>query len=122
MSGEPTPDERSPKFMEALDSTHRNGNNGWAKGYGADRTTNELRALPAGGELDVELVVGAMLAPGAPREGDRAVGRPCHQGHGPLSLIVIGGGRWRREGSTGRECVLPYGFLLRRGRTQLPTG
>lgn len=64
-TGEPTPDSRSASTRELLDRLHFAGNNGWADAPGQRDARQILGQLRASGDLDVGLVVGAMLARGA---------------------------------------------------------
>lgn len=63
-TGAPTPDDRTKDVHTSCDQLHFHGNNSWRRGFGADMATRILDDLARAGELDKDLLLGAMLAYG----------------------------------------------------------
>lgn len=64
LTGDTTPDSRSDEQREQLDRVHWYGNNGWTTGFGKDQATKILNQMKRQGLLDVEVVLGYMIAKG----------------------------------------------------------
>ncbi|MGW5768782.1 hypothetical protein ACWEVY_06500 [Streptomyces longwoodensis] len=63
-TGATTPDSRTPEQRHELDRIHGYGNNGWTRGFGADRSASILSGLLSQDGIDVDIVVGYMVARG----------------------------------------------------------
>ncbi|MEV7374491.1 hypothetical protein AB0O51_26870 [Streptomyces sp. NPDC090301] len=57
----------TPPQRSLLEYVHRNGNNGWANGFGAENAASQLRELIAGG-VDQDIILGFMVARGHDEE------------------------------------------------------
>ncbi|TDB91019.1 hypothetical protein E1264_03220 [Actinomadura sp. KC216] len=63
-TGEPTPDRRTEYQRQQLDHILSNGNNGWSRGTGADRTLQILHDLHCEEPMSADVILGTMLARG----------------------------------------------------------
>ncbi|WP_156725794.1 hypothetical protein [Streptomyces apocyni] len=63
-TGAVTVDTRSPEQRRELERIHDYGNNGWTRGFGADRSTFILGGLLGQDGIDGDIVLGYMVARG----------------------------------------------------------
>ncbi|MFJ8107808.1 hypothetical protein [Streptomyces sp. NPDC096132] len=63
-TGAVTADTRSPEQRQELERIHGYGNNGWTRGFGADRSASILEDLLRQDAIDTDIVVGHMVAHG----------------------------------------------------------
>jgi hypothetical protein len=63
-TGAVTVDIRSPEQCQELERIHGYGNNGWTRGFGADRSASILSGLLRQNGIDADIVLGYMVARG----------------------------------------------------------
>lgn len=64
LTGQATPDTLSNSQRELLERVHRNGNNGWTRGFGRDQTLRALRGAYGQDGLTKDIILGTMVAKG----------------------------------------------------------
>ncbi|MEU0521964.1 hypothetical protein [Streptosporangium sp. NPDC006007] len=64
LTGQATPDTLRDSQRELLERVHRNGNNGWTRGFGRDQTLRALRGAYGQDGLTKDIILGTMAAKG----------------------------------------------------------